>query len=71
VSAADDHRPVVAVANRLPVHAGENGWKLSPGGLVTALRPVMSARSGGWVAWDGRTRETPSRLPELSIDSLR
>jgi trehalose 6-phosphate synthase len=59
---------VVAVANRLPVHAGEDGWQLSPGGLVTALRPVMSARSGSWVGWDGGTRGTPNRLPELSIE---
>jgi trehalose 6-phosphate synthase len=59
---------VVAVANRLPVHAGEDGWELSPGGLVTALRPVMSARSGAWVGWDGGTKGTPSRLPELSIE---
>jgi trehalose 6-phosphate synthase len=59
---------VVAVANRLPVHAGEDGWQLSPGGLVTALRPVMSARSGAWVGWDGGTKGTPTRLPELSID---
>jgi trehalose 6-phosphate synthase len=58
----------VAVANRLPVHAGEDGWQLSPGGLVTALRPVMSVRSGTWVGWDGGTKGTPNRLPELSID---
>ena len=61
-------RPVVAIANRLPVHAGDDGWQLSPGGLVTALRPVMSARSGAWVGWDGGTKGTPSRLPELAIE---
>ncbi|MEX2290259.1 MAG: trehalose-6-phosphate synthase [Mycobacteriales bacterium] len=63
----DAKRPVVAVANRLPVHAGDDGWQLSPGGLVTALRPVMSVRSGAWVGWDGGTKDTPARLPELSI----
>ncbi|MEX2291249.1 MAG: trehalose-6-phosphate synthase [Mycobacteriales bacterium] len=36
--------------------------------MVTALRPVMSARSGAWVGWDGGTKGTPSRLPELSIE---
>jgi trehalose 6-phosphate synthase len=61
-------RAVVAVANRLPVHAGEDGWQLSPGGLVTALRSVMSVRSGAWVGWDGGTKGTATRLPELSID---
>ena len=59
---------MVAVANRLPVHSTDDGWELSPGGLVTALRPVMSARSGAWVGWDGGTRGTPTSLPELSID---
>jgi trehalose 6-phosphate synthase len=61
-------RPVVAVANRLPVHSGDHGWELSPGGLVTALKPVMSARSGAWVGWDGGSRGTPRHLPELSIE---
>ena len=64
----DALRPVVAVANRLPVHDGEDGWQLSPGGLVTALKPVMSVRSGAWVGWDGGSRGTPTRLPELSIE---
>jgi trehalose 6-phosphate synthase len=68
VTSADGLRPVVAVANRLPVHSGEDGWQLSPGGLVTALRPVMSARSGAWVGWDGGTKGTPARLPQLSIE---
>jgi trehalose 6-phosphate synthase len=61
-------RPVVAVANRLPVHRGEAGWELSPGGLVTALRPVMTSRSGAWVGWDGGTKGSPQRLPDLAIE---
>jgi len=36
---------VVTIANRLPVRRGEDGWELSPGGLVTALRPVMAAQA--------------------------
>ncbi len=64
----DSSNPVIAVANRLPVHAGDDGWQLSPGGLVTALRPVMSARSGSWVGWDGGSKGTPSRLPDMSIE---
>ncbi|SRR6266568_3110855 len=58
--------PVVAVANRLPVQHGEDGWQLSPGGLVTALRPVMTNRSGAWVGWDGGTKGIPSTLPDFS-----
>ena len=59
--------PVVAVANRLPVQQGDNGWELSPGGLVTALRPVMSTHRGAWVGWDGGTRGMPQALPDSSI----
>jgi trehalose 6-phosphate synthase len=62
--------PVVAVANRLPVQLGDDGWELSPGGLVTALRPVMASHSGAWVGWDGGTRGMPSQLPSLHVDLL-
>jgi trehalose 6-phosphate synthase len=58
---------VVAVANRLPVQQGDNGWELSPGGLVTALRPVMSTHPGVWVGWDGGTKGVPQALPDSSV----
>jgi trehalose 6-phosphate synthase len=61
---------VVAVANRLPVHMGEEGWELSPGGLVTALRPVMATRPGAWVGWDGGTKGIPPTLPDSGIRLL-
>jgi trehalose 6-phosphate synthase len=61
---------IVTVANRLPVRMGEDGWELSPGGLVTALRPVMAAHSGAWVGWDGGTRGIPATLPDLSVRLL-
>jgi trehalose 6-phosphate synthase len=61
----EDNAPVVAVANTLPIRHGDNGWELSPGGLVTALRPVMESRSGAWVGWDGGTKGVPSTLPAL------
>ncbi len=60
-------RPVVAVANRLPVHRATSGWELSPGGLVTALKPVMTLRSGTWVGWDGGAKGPPAHLPDLAI----
>ena len=31
-------------------------WKSSPGGLVTALEPVMRAADGAWVGWAGVSR---------------
>jgi trehalose 6-phosphate synthase len=64
-SPPDGRKPtVVAVANRLPVRHGDDGWELSPGGLVTALRPVMATHSGAWVGWDGGTgSKTSPRQP--------
>ncbi len=48
----------VVVANRLPVdfsvsEDGEISWTRSPGGLVTALGPVMQGAGGVWVGWSG------------------
>ena len=53
-SAAD----LVIIANRLPVDRvqlpdGTDGWRRSPGGLVTALEPVMRANDGAWIGWPG------------------
>ncbi|MQA16657.1 MAG: trehalose-6-phosphate synthase, partial [Pseudonocardiaceae bacterium] len=46
----------VVVANRLPVDRvtgadGSTAWRRSPGGLVTALAPVMRAQTGAWIGW--------------------
>jgi trehalose 6-phosphate synthase len=51
---------LVIVANRLPVDRIENpdgstGWRVSPGGLVTALEPIMRANEGLWIGWPGGT----------------
>ncbi|MFC7493336.1 MULTISPECIES: alpha,alpha-trehalose-phosphate synthase (UDP-forming) [unclassified Nocardioides] len=51
---------LVIVANRLPVDSVENpdgspGWRPSPGGLVSALEPVMRANDGTWIGWPGGT----------------
>lgn len=48
----------VVVANRLPVDRyvddnGETIWRRSPGGLVSALSPVMRKYDGAWVGWTG------------------
>ncbi len=52
----------VVVANRLPVDRsigadGVESWRTSPGGLVTALEPVMRAKGGAWVGWHGAPDE--------------
>ncbi len=51
---------LVIVANRLPVDRVKNadgsvGWRRSPGGLVSALEPVMRANDGAWIGWPGGT----------------
>jgi trehalose 6-phosphate synthase len=61
---------IVTIANRLPVRRGDDGWELSPGGLVTALRPVMATQDGAWVGWDGGTKGIPATLPDLSVRLL-
>ena len=48
----------MVVANRLPVDLerlpdGTTTWKRSPGGLVTALEPLLRRRRGAWVGWPG------------------
>jgi trehalose 6-phosphate synthase len=54
----------VVVANRLPVDldtlpAGTTEWRASPGGLVTALAPMLRARGGAWVGWPGVADAAP------------
>jgi trehalose 6-phosphate synthase len=51
---------LVIVANRLPVDRvvnddGSVDWRTSPGGLVTAIEPVMRANDGAWIGWSGGT----------------
>ncbi len=43
--------------DRVPVSEGEGGWRRSPGGLVTALAPVMNKTDGAWVGWHGAPDE--------------
>ncbi|WP_197378778.1 alpha,alpha-trehalose-phosphate synthase (UDP-forming) [Mycolicibacterium mengxianglii] len=66
---AGEDRPVpsgdsdfVVVANRLPVDKvrlpdGSTTWKRSPGGLVTALEPLLRKRKGAWIGWPGIVAE--------------
>ena len=51
---------LVIVANRLPVDRvelpdGTPGWRSSPGGLVSAIEPVLRANDGTWIGWPGGT----------------
>ena len=48
----------LVVANRLPTDLvtnkdGSQEWKRSPGGLVTALEPILKKNHGAWIGWPG------------------
>jgi trehalose 6-phosphate synthase len=61
-----DHSFVV-VASRLPVDRveepdGRTSWQPSPGGLVTALEPVMREAAGAWIGWSGDAGPAPGQF---------
>ena len=65
----------VVVANRLPVDKvvdsdGNVTWKRSPGGLVTALEPILRKHKGAWVGWSGAA-ESDSEEAEVDGISIR
>lgn len=74
MSQAQVHRAdFVVVANRLPVDRvqtdeGEVSWQTSPGGLVTALEPLMRNKGGAWVGWPGAPGE---KLAPFEHDGYR
>src|SRR6516165_9830776 len=68
----------VVVANRLPVDLerlpdGSTTWKRSPGGLVTALEPLLRRHRGAWIGWPGvpDTDEEPIVEDELLMRPVR
>jgi trehalose 6-phosphate synthase len=75
---AEGRSDFVVVANRLPVDMerlpdGSVTWKRSPGGLVTALEPLLRRRSGAWIGWPGITDgdEEPIVADELHMYPVR
>jgi trehalose 6-phosphate synthase len=59
---ANGSADLVIVANRLPVDRvldpdGTPRWRRSPGGLVSALEPVMRVHEGAWIGWPGGADE--------------
>ena len=58
---------MVVVANRLPFDIeqhpdGTTTTHQSPGGLVTALEPILSRRAGAWIGWSG--------TPDLDLEPV-
>lgn len=67
-----DHYDFIVVANRLPVDRkvdedGNLSWQRSPGGLVTALAPVMENNDGAWVGWHGAPDEKLEPFDEANM----
>jgi len=56
---AGESTGLVVVSNRLPLRLDDDdreaGWRPSPGGLVSALTPVLRRRGGVWVGWAGHS----------------
>ncbi|MEV4197656.1 alpha,alpha-trehalose-phosphate synthase (UDP-forming) [Micromonospora globbae] len=64
---------LVVVANRLPIDDsiapdGACEWRRSPGGLVSALHPLLRHAPATWVGWAGGTGPAPA-LPD--VDGVR
>ncbi|GAB3359180.1 trehalose-6-phosphate synthase [Micromonospora halotolerans] len=65
--------PLVVVANRLPIDDsvapdGAFEWRRSPGGLMSALHPLLRHTPATWVGWAGGTGPAP-HLPD--VDGVR
>jgi trehalose 6-phosphate synthase len=44
---------IIVAANRLPVRRVGETWERSPGGLVSALTPILQKNEGTWIGWSG------------------
>jgi trehalose 6-phosphate synthase len=66
---------VVVVANRLPVSAehqddGSTTWTRSPGGLVSALEPLLRSDGTVWVGWSGRYAPDPASFDAEPLSAV-
>ncbi len=75
ISNAPKRRPLVVLANTLPVRhvqtkEGEEQWVTSPGGLVSALHPIVRQAQGAWVGWLGPGAETQGTFVHEGITNV-
>ncbi len=77
-SSSSGNSDFVVVANRLPIDMerlpdGSVTWKRSPGGLVTALEPLLRRQRGAWIGWPGIVDgpEDPIVEDELQLYPVR
>jgi len=64
---------MVIVSNRLPVHRveadGGEAWRTSPGGLVSALTPILREQPSTWIGWTGISDYAPEPFEHDSIQN--
>src|ERR1700710_1330884 len=63
----------VVVPTRLPIDVerlpdGSTTFKRSPGGLVTALEPLLRKRRGAWIGWPGITEGEEDPIVEDALE---
>ena len=74
--AAGSGNSLVVVANRLPVERADAGaapdaeWRASPGGLVSALAPILEGTGGTWIGWSGSADEDLDRFSAEGFDMV-
>ncbi|WP_222618326.1 bifunctional alpha,alpha-trehalose-phosphate synthase (UDP-forming)/trehalose-phosphatase [Nakamurella sp. PAMC28650] len=68
---------MVVLANRLPFDLeqqpdGSTKARQAPGGLVTALAPILSRREGAWIGWPGSpdTELEPTTTDGLTLEPI-
>lgn len=65
---------IVIVSNRLPVNRvkknGESKWETSPGGLVSALTPILHERPSTWIGWAGSAGTKPKPFTHDGIHNV-
>ena len=68
---APEPRLIVA-ANRLPVRwdTDTDRWVASPGGLVSALVPVLQERGGIWIGWNGAAGNQEDRFEAEGFENV-
>jgi trehalose 6-phosphate synthase len=71
---ANASRRLLVVANRLPVHrvrrGGASVWATSPGGLVSALTPILRESDGVWIGWPGVAGKRLANFTHDGIDQV-
>lgn len=63
---------LIVAANRLPVRwdTDTDRWVASPGGLVSALVPVLQERGGIWIGWNGSADAKSERFETEGFQNI-